>query len=32
MEEHNLIVEGYAFANEEDARLAREELKKSSLF
>ena len=32
MEEHNLIVEGYAFANEEDARLAREELKKVHFF
>lgn len=32
MEEHNLIVAGYAFANEEDARLAREELKKVHFF
>lgn len=32
MEEHNLIVEGYAFANEEDACLAREELKKVHFF
>lgn len=32
MKEHNLIVAGYAFANEEDARLAREELKKVHFF
>lgn len=32
MEKHDLIVAGYAFANEEDAKLAREELKKIHFF